>query len=108
MHVTARFPDAVYFAGSLSLEATATFVRQRVTAALVDTGPSKTVFSGATLKAAPQQTMRIEVISLEGETQVVVRDETRPKAREGLSEEERWREVGLDPKGRLLDPTHLE
>lgn len=108
MVVKARFPDAVFASGQLSLESVANYVRQRVIAAHVDTGPAKTVFTGASIKSAPQRIVRIEVATVGDETELVVRDQTRPPAKEGLSEEERWRELGLDPHGQPLDPTHLE
>ena len=50
----------------------------------------------------------IDVILRNGDTELTVRDETRPPAREGLTEAERWKELGLSPKGTPLDPTHLE
>jgi hypothetical protein len=108
MVIKARFPDAVFATGQVSLEALGNYVRERVVAAHVDTGPAKTVFTGVSVKSSPQRLVRIEVATQGGETELVVRDQTKPPAKDGLSEEERWKELGLDPRGQPLDPTHLE
>jgi hypothetical protein len=108
MRVRSRFPDAIVAAGDLSAERLSNYVRERVVAEGVETGPAKTVFARATLKSAPQRVLRIEVISRSGVTELVVRDQTRPPVEEGLSEEERWRRKGLKPDGSPLDPTRLE
>ncbi len=108
MSVKARFPDAVFATGDLAAEQVASYVRRRVAAARVETGPARTVFAEAALSRAPSRPLRIEVIARGSETTLVVRDETRPPAKEGLSEEQRWRELGLTPKGAPLDPTRLE
>jgi hypothetical protein len=108
MIVSARFPDSVFASGSIAFESVSNYVRDRVVAQHVDTGPAKTVFTGVTVKGAPERVVRIEVIADGLTTKLVVRDETKPPAKPGLSEEERWKELGLDPKGQPLDPTHLE
>ena len=108
MRVTARFPDAVFATGDLTPELVANYVRQRVVAARIETGPAKTVFNRATTQRDPGKMMRIDVIGRNGITELFVRDETRPPAAEGLRPEERWRQLGLSPEGSPLDPTRLE
>jgi hypothetical protein len=108
MRVVGRFDDAVFASGDLTPELVANYVRQRVIASHVETGPAKTVFTGVTLRINPVRTLRVDVSSRYGNTDLTVRDETRPPAREGLTEAERWKELGLSPKGTPLDPTHLE
>ena len=108
MRVIGRFDDVVFATGDVAPELVANYVRQRVIAAHVETGPAKTVFTGVTLKEKPGLTLRVDVISRNGDTDLTVRDETRPPAREGLTEAERWKAQGLTPQGAPLDPTHLE
>jgi hypothetical protein len=108
MRVTARFPDAVFATGELSPEVVVSYVRQRVIAAQVEAGPAKTVFTRATTRSGPVKMMRIDVIGRNGATELFVRDETRPPAREGLPPDERFRQLGLSPDGNPLDPTRLE
>lgn len=108
MRVVGRFDDVVFASGDVAPELVANYVRQRVVASHVETGPAKTVFTGVTLRIAPTRTLRVDVISRNGDTDLTVRDETRPPAHEGLTEAERWKELGLSSKGAPLDPTHLE
>ncbi|AUX21342.1 hypothetical protein SOCEGT47_018240 [Sorangium cellulosum] len=108
MRVSARFSDAVFATGEISAERVANYVRTRVLAGRVETGPGKTIFAQATVKSAPQRKVRIEVVSRAHVSELVVRDETRPPPEPGLSVEERWRRHGLTPDGKVLDPTRLE
>ena len=108
MEIRARFPDAVFAIGEIPADQVANYVRKRIIAENVETGPAKTVFARATTKSAPARRIQIEVVSRSHRTELVVRDETRPPPEEGLTEEERWRRKGLKPDGSPLDPTRLE
>jgi hypothetical protein len=108
MRVTARFPDAVFATGELPPDLVVAYVRQRVIAAQIQTGPAKTVFTRATTRSDPGRMMRVDVIGRGGATELFIREETRPPAREGLSSDERFRQLGLSPDGNPLDPTRLE
>ncbi len=102
MRFTARFQDAVFAEGGLSLERVSNYVRKRVGADFVETTPKKTVFRHAQVEGKKQR-LHIEVIALSvNRAQLIVRDETPKPAQQGLSEEERWRQVGLTPRGEVL------
>ncbi len=107
--VNTRFADATFATVEAQTKDVVNYVRSRVVAERVDTSATKTVFEGATLKTAPKDKLRIEVITQDAmRSRIVVRDETRPAAKPGLTEEERWREVGMTPRGEVLDPTRLQ
>jgi hypothetical protein len=109
MKVDTRFPDATFASGEASHKDVVGYVRDRVVAEKVETLQTKTVFGGATMKTSPANKLRIEVIAMgAGHCKLVVRDETRPPAKPGLTDEERWREVGMTPQGELIDPAHLD
>ncbi len=108
MKLDTRFPDATFASGEASHKDVVNYIRSRVVAAKVETLQTKTMFEGVTLKAAPENKLHIEVIAVGADrSKIVVRDETRPPAKPGLTEEERWREVGMTPQGELIDPSHL-
>jgi hypothetical protein len=108
MNVDTQFPDAIFASGEASHKDVVGYVHDRVLAERVDTLQNKTVFEGATMKSAPSKKLRIEVIAVRvGLSKLVIRDETRPPAKPGLTEEERWKEVGMTPQGELIDPSHL-
>jgi hypothetical protein len=102
------FPSEVTAIGDVPAEDVANFVRARVLAEHVETGPSKTVFTHVTPKVDPERMLRIEVIRRGSRTELHVIDDAHPLPKPGLTEEERWKEVGLKPDGTVLDPTHLE
>jgi len=108
MRVTGRFSDVVFASGALLPEHVANYVRQRVIAERVETGPGKTVFARATVKEAPGRVLRIDVISRNGEAEIRVRDESRPPAPAGGKPEEEWGKHGLLPDGTPADPTRFE
>jgi len=110
MTISAQFPDAFFARGSLRAEDVATYVKARVVSERVESAAQKTIFHGATAKSAPApaRVLRIEVLTRDDHTELVVRDMTKPPAKDGLTEEERWRELGLTPQGQPLDPTKLE
>lgn len=108
MLIEARFPDAVFAAGELPAELVASYIKKRVVSESVEAGPAKTVFPRATLKDAPTTVIHIEVVAQGRSTSLVVRDITRPPAKDGLTEEQRWKELGLTPQGEPLDATQLE
>jgi hypothetical protein len=104
MKVKAQFPDAVHANGRVAFEAVANYVRKRVTASRVDTGPSMTVFDGAVLKSDQSQRLRVDVLSRHGSVQLVVRDlNPRPGPPDpGGTDAERWKRMGLTPDGKPL------
>ena len=108
MRVTARFPNEIFAEGALAADRVTAYVKQRVEAKRVDRAGPKTVFSGATASGAPGKELRVEVLVRPGGTQLVVRDETRPVANDGLSPDDRMRAVGLKPDGTPIDQKHLE
>ena len=60
MRVVGRFDDVVFASGDVAPELVANYVRQRVIASHVETGPAKTVFTGVTLRIDPVRTLRGE------------------------------------------------
>lgn len=107
--------------GRVPLEAVANYLRSRVDAANVVTGPAKTVFDDVKVKrprgkpvvplesdAGGKEIVRIEVSHLRGETTVIARRELKPPFQEGLTDAERWAKTGLTPDGKPIDPNKFE
>lgn len=108
MRVDARFPDAVRASGPVPLDAIANYVRARVVADRVETGPAKTVFSRATLKVAPERLLRVEVVAFGERTEMIVRDVTRPPGDDTVKPTDPWSRPGFDPRDRKADPKRFE
>lgn len=107
MNVSARFDNVVFASADAPADQVANYVRQRVDADKIVTGPEKTVFSRATVKGSPGREVTIMVVSKNGRTDLEVRDVTLKPSKPDLSPDERWRELGLKPDGTPLDPTQL-
>ena len=103
----ARFDDVIFIAGDVPPHRVANYVRQRVVADKVETGPVKTVFPRATVRGQPGVELAIQVVARGAASELQVRNLSLVKPTPGLSEEERWRAAGFKPDGTLLDPTHL-
>ncbi len=109
LKVKDTFPDAVFAIGSMPLEDVANYVRDRVEAERVDTGPAKTVFRHAKVRRAPAKRVQVEVSNIgQGKIEVVVRDETPAPAEPGLTQEERWKRAGLTPDGKKVIESKAE
>lgn len=107
MNVSARFDNVVFASTDAPPDQVANYVRQRVAADKIVTGPEKTVFSRAMVKGNPGPLVQIMVVAKSGRTELEVRDVTLKPSKPDLSPEERWRELGLRPDGTPLDPTQL-
>ncbi len=105
--VRGRFVDGGYAGVDVAPDRVANYVRQRVSALKVETGPAKTVFSRATVRGQPGVELGIEVLARGAFTELQVRKLPTAKAPAGLSDEERWRAAGFKPDGTPLDPSHL-
>ncbi|MBM4359313.1 MAG: hypothetical protein FJ096_14520 [Deltaproteobacteria bacterium] len=102
MKVKSKLSDTVFATASLSLERVSNYFRDRVEAERIETAPKKTVFSGAKVQGSKRM-LHIEVIARSSNiVDVVIRDQTQKPAPQGLTEEERWRQAGLTPDGRVL------
>jgi hypothetical protein len=108
MVVRGRFDDIVYGDAEVTPDKVANYIRARVSAAKVETGPAKTVFPRVTVRGQPDVELAIQVLSHGGSTELQIRNLSLVKMTPGLSEEQRWRAAGLKPDGTPLDPTHLE
>ena len=82
----------------------ANYVRARVNAKRVETGPARTVFVDATLRNGSHYMMQIEVRRRVGGVDLVLRNRTRKPAAKGLSPADRWRKAGMTPDGKRAEP----
>lgn len=109
MRVEHRYQDVTHLVGPVKPDAVANYVRERVLVSHVEIGAARTVFPNARIKAgSAERVYELEVIPEPGITRLVIRDTTPPKIIPGLTDAERWRQAGLTPEGRPLDPKAFE
>ena len=109
MHVEHRYQEVTHIIGPVKPDALANYVRDRVVVSHVEIGAARTIFPNARIKGgASDRVYELEVIPEPGITRLVIRDTTPPKVEPGLSDADRWRQAGLTPEGRPLDPKAFE
>jgi hypothetical protein len=109
MRVEHRYKEATHLVGPVKPDALANYVRERVVVSHVEIGAARTIFPSARIKAgAPDRVYDLEVIPEPGITRLIIRETTPPKVERGLTDAERWRQAGLTPEGRPLDPKAFE
>jgi hypothetical protein len=109
MQVEHRYKGITHLVGQVTPDALANYVRERVVVSHVEIGAARTIFPQARIKSGDaDRVYDLEVIAEPGITRLVIRDSTPPKILPGLSDAERWRQAGLTPEGRPLDPKAFE
>ena len=109
MQVEHRYHEVTHIIGPVKPDALANYVRDRVVVSHVEIGAARTIFPNARIKGgASDRVYELDVIPEPGITRLVIRDMTPPKVEPGLTDEERWRQAGLTPQGRPLDPKAFE
>jgi len=96
--------------GPYSAERMANYVRKRVKVDGVELGAARTVFDhGRVLGDMTGRTVRVEVVTVEFGSKLVVKNLTPTKILDPqLTPEERLRQYGLDPKGNPIDPSRQQ
>ncbi len=109
------FADVAYASGAVDTEAAVQYIRARVREGKMIApdfaGDGKTTFDHVRVPARPDKDLVVCVKPGKGAvgvTQFEVRDVTPTKAPELPDEAARWRNAGLTPEGRVLDPTKLQ
>lgn len=109
MQVEHRYQEVTHLIGPVAPDALANYVRERVIVSHVEIGAARTIFPNARIRGgAGDRVYELDVIPEPGITRLVIRDTTPPKVQPGLSDAERWRQAGLTPQGRPLDPKAFE
>jgi hypothetical protein len=107
LRVLRNFRDSVVARGRVTPEALTDYVRKRVSASAVETSLERTTFPRVHVNGtAPDRQVKIAIVRDVEATMLFVDDITPPQQVPGLSEEERWRRAGVNPKD-PLDPTKL-
>jgi hypothetical protein len=109
MQIEHQYVQEAAMIGPVQPDALANYVRDRVVVSHVEIGAGRTIFPNARLKGgAPDRLYELDVVPQPGATRLVIRDITPLKVVPGLTDAERWKQAGLTPQGRPLDPKAFE
>ena len=110
--VVRAFPGVVHIRSqSATPEQLTNYVRARVVDGSVVAGAVETRFVGVKLRSDPTQLLSVEIRTATpgiARSEMVIRDATPLKLEPGLSEADSRKSVGLDSRGKLADPKHME
>lgn len=106
--IEAIFRESVSVRGEYAPEDLAAYLKSRLRSGHVEMAGDKIVFPKAQVRGGDERLFRVEIGPLRGGAQLRMRDITPAPADPNLTEEERWRQVGMTPDGRLLDPHNLK
>ena len=108
--VAFRFDRTSTVLTPLSAESLSNFVEKRVTGGKVVRGTSSTTFEDVASPKEPARKLTIEVRPAHGAfaSELVVKDTTPPPNDPKLTEDQRWKAVGLTPDGKVIDREHMQ
>jgi hypothetical protein len=108
--IESAFPEQAIAACDARATDVANYIRPRVSMGTVSVGAASTNFDRVHVPSNPQRDLviRVEQAPTGLGSRIIVRDVTPPPADPSLTEEQRWKQVGMTPGGgRIADPTHL-
>jgi hypothetical protein len=108
LHVDGRFADVVLASGPLAVHPLVAYFRAHLQNGGLSEGAASATFDHVTAPDKPERPLSVHIQKAGDGAHVDIRDMTPPKAPPLPDEAARWKQVGLTPNGRLLDPTHLD
>jgi hypothetical protein len=101
-------PGSVRAIGPVSVHALVKYFRSHISEGRRNEGDTFAQFDEVRIGGNPGVVFRIRLTELPPKgTLVEIDDVTPPPAPDLPNEEARWKQVGLTPQGKILDPTHL-
>jgi hypothetical protein len=110
LKVKARFSQAVHLAGRARAADLTEYFRGYVLVDHLELSGTETIFPLVRVKGSPDSRLfriRISEVS-DKNSEVVIEDVTPPPTTPGLSETQRWEQVGMNPDGTLKDRLQLK
>jgi hypothetical protein len=104
-----RYPYAVDGTGTMTVHALVMYFRPRLQGGSLRESEKVATFEHVTVAGLPPYTdLTIRLATGLNETRVDIVSTTHPPAAELPDVPSRWKQVGLTPQGKVLDPTHLD
>lgn len=110
LHVKARFSKSVHLAGRAKAADLTEYFRGYVLVDHLELSGTETIFPLVRIKGANDKRVFRITISEIGKTdsEVIIEDVTPPPPTPGLTEDQRWEQVGMNPDGTLKNRLQLK
>jgi hypothetical protein len=107
LHLEEAFNDLAYARGAVPLHSLVQYFRARLRDGNLHEGEEAATFDHVHAPGRPDRELSVHIAATAGAMRVELRDTTMPVTSSLPNDEARFRQVGLTPDGRWLDPTHL-
>jgi hypothetical protein len=108
LQVDGRFADEVMASGPVALHPLVAYFQAHVQSGGLSEGATSATFDRVMAPDKPERLLSVHMVKVGDGVHVDIRDVTPLKVPPLPDEPARWKQVGLTPNGRLLDPTHLD
>lgn len=105
LHVESAFAQVIYANSEVGVHPLAKYFRTRTEGGALDEDDTSATLAHVRIPASPGREFRIHVERAPRGARVEIRDSTPPPAPDLPNEAARWRNVGLTPQGRVIQPT---
>jgi hypothetical protein len=106
--VEAAFVNVVYATGPVLVHSVARYFRPRLEEGALRESESVATFEHVRVRGKPGLELTIRILAGAEGTRVEIRDTTPAPTPDLPDDAARWRQIGMTPQGRPLDPTHLD
>ena len=108
LQVTQSFVDVVSATGPVSVHALVQYLAARLEGGSLREGKEAATFEHVHARGVPEPELLVRIGSVLGGSRLEIHKVTYLSGSALPDEASRWRQVGLTPQGKLLDPTHLD
>jgi hypothetical protein len=100
--------DWVLAQGQVAIHPLTKYLRARLEGGSLDENDTFATFDHVHIPGRPGREFRVHIGQAPQGTRIEMHDITPPPAPDLPDEAARWKQVGLTPKGKILDPSHFE
>lgn len=108
MQVTQSFVDLVAATGPVSVHSLTQYLGARLEGGTLREGKEAATFENVAARGKPDPELLVKITSSFAGTRLEIQKVTHQKVHLLPDEEARWRQVGLTPQGKIIDPSHAE
>ncbi|HEY8041571.1 MAG TPA: hypothetical protein VIF15_17310 [Polyangiaceae bacterium] len=108
LRVDQSYPDVVYASGPVTIHSVVKYFRAHIQDGNLREGDLAASFEHVKVLGKPGLELAIQIRASVPGVRVEIHEATPSPAPDLPDEAARWRQVGLTPDGRILDPTHLD
>jgi hypothetical protein len=108
MQVTQSFVDLVTATGPVSVQSLSRYLGARLVGGTLREGTDAATFEHVAARGKPEPELLVKITSTFAGARLEINKVTHQQVHLLPDEEARWRQVGLTPQGKIVDPSHAE